>query len=177
MRTLEIRRHTHRNVPQPHLSQTGVELARRAGKGLGKFDRVVTSTLPRAFETAIALGYAVDEQIEQLSTMGDDVTAVIQWNAGYAAWAKAAQNSPVVAQYTQALAELWHSIVRALPNDGRALIITHGGIVEAGTIGCLPAGVQVAYGAACGYCEGVRLTFAGDTVVNVEFLHVVQPNN
>ena len=94
MRTLEIRRHTHRNVPQPHLSQTGVDLARRAGEGLGQFDRVVTSTVPRAFETAIAMGYAVDEQIEQLSMMSDEVAAVIQWNAGFAAWAKAAHKQP-----------------------------------------------------------------------------------
>ena len=64
--------------------------------------------------------------------------AVVQWNAGYAAWAKAAANSPVVGLYTQALAELLHSIARTLPEDGRALIISHGGIVEAGTIGCLP---------------------------------------
>jgi broad specificity phosphatase PhoE len=86
MRTLEIRRHTHRNAPQPHLSQIGVELARRAGEGLGKFDRVVSSTIPRAFETAIAMGYAVDEQLEQLGMMSDAVTASIQWNAGFTAW-------------------------------------------------------------------------------------------
>ena len=90
MRTLEIRRHTHRHVPQPHLSQQGVDLARRAGEGLGQFDRVITSTVPRAFETALAMGYAVDEQIEQLGLMSDVVTTVIQWNAGYTAWLKAA---------------------------------------------------------------------------------------
>ena len=67
------------------------------------------------------------------------------------------------------------AIVRALPDGGCALIITHGGIVEAGTIGCLPADAQVASGAACGLCEGVYLTFDGDTVVNHEFLRVEQP--
>ena len=96
MRTLEIRRHTHRNVPQPHLSQQGVDLARRAGEGLGHFDRVMTSTVPRAFETAIA-------------------------------------------------------------------------------IGCQPPDLHLAGEAACGYCEGVRLTFEGDTVVNLEMLRVDQP--
>ena len=90
MHTLEIRRHTHRHISQPHLSQIGVDFARRAGEGLGRFDRVVTSTVPRAFETAIAMGYAVDEQIEQLGMMNDAVTAAIQWNAGYTAWMTAA---------------------------------------------------------------------------------------
>jgi broad specificity phosphatase PhoE len=175
MRILEIRRHTHRNVPQPHLSQIGVDLARRAGEGLGKFDRVVTSTVPRAFETAIAMGYAVDEQIEQLSMMSDEVTATIQWNAGFTAWAKAAQNSPVVAQYTRAMADVLRSIVRALPDNGRALIVTHGGIVEACVIGCVPATTRFADDAACGYCEGARLIFDGEAVVNIEMLRVEQP--
>jgi broad specificity phosphatase PhoE len=175
MRTLEIRRHTHRSAPQPHLSQQGVDLARRAGEGLGCFDRVMTSTVPRAFETAIAMGYAVDEQIEQLGMMSDAVTAAIQWNAGYTAWMKAAHNSPVVAQYTQALAGLLRSVMRALPDGGRALIISHGGIVEAGTVGCVPASTRFADDAACGYCEGVRLTFDGETVVNAEMLRVDQP--
>ena len=167
MRTLEIWRHSHRHVPHPHLSQTGVELARRVGEGLDRFDRVVASTMPRAFETAIAMGFAVDEQIEQLSLMSDDVAVVISWNAGYAAWAQAAQSDPVVARYTQALGSLLRSIMRALPDDGRALIISHGGIVEASTIGCLPPGMPIG-GAACGYCEGLRLTFDDETLIQVE---------
>lgn len=174
MRTLEIRRHTHRNIPQPHLSQRGVELARRAGEGLGTFDRVITSTIPRAFETAIAMGYAVDEPIEQLGMMSDAVTATIQWNAGFTAWLKASQSSSLVAQYTQAMADLLRSIVHTLPDGGRALIISHGGIVEASVIGCLLASTRFADDAPCGYCEGARLIFEGDTVVNFEMLRVEQ---
>jgi broad specificity phosphatase PhoE len=175
MRILEIRRHTQRHVPQPHLSQLGVDLARCAGEGLGKFDRVITSTIPRAFETALAMGYAVDEQIQQLGMMSDEVTAAIQWNAGFTAWLKAAQHSPVVAQYAQAMADVLRSIVRTLPDDGRALVISHGGIVEACVIGCVPVGTHFADDAPCGYCEGVRLTFDDDTVVNFEKLRVEQP--
>ena len=176
MRILEVRRHTHRNASQPHLSQLGIDLARRVGNEMGKFDRVVTSTVPRAFETALAMGYAVNEQIDELGMMSDEVTAVIPWNAGFAAWVRAAQTSPVVTQYTQAMGWLWRSIVRALPEGGRALIISHGGIVEAGTVGCVPANLNIADDAACGYCEGVRLTFDGDTVVKLEMLHVGQPS-
>jgi len=174
MSILEVRRHTMRQSSSSHLTQAGVDLARRVGNELGRFDRVITSMLPRAFETAIAMGYAVDEQIEQLSMMGDEVDTVIQWNAGFAAWANAAQNSSVVAQYTQAMAELWRSIARDLPENGRALIVTHGGIVEAGTIGCLPSNTIYSRAPGCGYCEGVRLTFDGGAVVNVEFLRVEQ---
>ncbi len=174
-RFLEVRRHSIRAEHSQHLAQAGIDLAQRVGNEMGRFKRVVTSTLPRAYETAIAMGFAVDEQIEQLSTLGNDVQAAVQWDAGYAAWAQAAQRSAGVAHYTQALAEVWRSIVRALPDNGRALIITHGGIVEAGTIGCLPSNTVYSRGAACGYCEGVRLTFEGDTVVNMEILRVEQP--
>src|SRR3974390_1949395 len=124
MHTLEIRRHTHRNAPQSHLSQQGVDLARRAGEGLGKFDRVITSTIPRAFETAIAMGYAVDEQLEQLGMMSNEAGAMIQWDAGFAAWARAARKYPAVARYAQALGELLRSLVSTLPDGGRALIIS-----------------------------------------------------
>jgi broad specificity phosphatase PhoE len=175
VRTLEIRRHTHRNVSQPHLSQLGVELARRAGEGLGHFDRVVTSTIPRAFETAIAMGYAVDEQIEQLGLMSEAVTAAIQWNAGFTAWAKTAHSNPVVTHYTQLIADVLRSIVRTLPEAGRALVISHGGIVEACVIGCVPATLHFTDDAACGYCEGARLTFDGEAVTQFEMLRHKQP--
>ena len=175
MRTLEIRRHSHRNIPQPHLSQIGVELARRAGTGLGKFDRVVTSTIPRAFETAIAMGYAVDEQIEQLGMMSDAVSATIQWNAGFTAWLKAAQHSMVVTQYAQSMTDVLRAIVRTLPAEGRALIISHGGIVEVCVVSCLSATTRFADEAACGYCEGARLVFSGENVTHFEMLRVEQP--
>jgi broad specificity phosphatase PhoE len=175
MHTLEIRRHSHRNVSKPHLSQTGVDLARRAGEELGRFDRVVTSTVPRAFETAIAMGYAVDEQIEQLGTMSAAATAAIQWDAGFTAWLKAAQTSPAVAQYTHDMANVLHSIISALPDGGRALVISHGGIVEASVIGCVPVSTRFADDAACGYCEGARLIFASDAVIHFEVLRVEQP--
>ena len=170
MRTLEVRRHSMRDMAGQHLTQAGVDLARRVGSRLGRFERVVTSTLPRAFETAIAMGFAVDEQIEQLAMMSEAVTAIVRWDAGYLSWARAAANSAIVANYTQRQADLWRSIVRGLPENGRALIISHGGIVEAGTIGCVATDPRVADSEPCGYCEGVRLTFDGDKVIDVEIL-------
>ena len=79
MPVIDHRRHSLRGKPGPHLTQAGVALARRAGDGefgaVPPYDLVVTSTVPRAFETAIALGFAVDEQLEALSTMDDEVFA------------------------------------------------------------------------------------------------------
>ena len=173
MRTLEVRRHAQRTIPGQHLSQTGIELARRVGTSMGKFDRVVTSILPRAIETAIAMGYAVDEEIEVLNTSGKDVDAQINWDAGFAEWARVAKKGGAAARFAEAQAAVWRSIMKALPDQSRALIITHGGFIEAGT-SVYSAQADVAQlGSFCGYCEGVRLTFDGEAVTNIEILRVI----
>ncbi|MDQ2741632.1 MAG: hypothetical protein M3Z66_04960, partial [Chloroflexota bacterium] len=56
--------------PGRHLSQAGVDLARRTGNQMGPFDRVITSTVARAYETAIAMGFAVDQQDDRLRSFG-----------------------------------------------------------------------------------------------------------
>jgi hypothetical protein len=73
------------------------------------------------------------------------------------------------------MAEVLRSLVRALPEEGRALIISHGGIVEACVVGCVPATTRFADDAACGYCEGARLTFNGEVATHFEMLRVEQP--
>jgi broad specificity phosphatase PhoE len=172
MRTLEVRRHTLRTQPGHHLSQAGVELARHVGTHMGKFDRVVTSTLPRAFETAIAMGFAIDEQLDALKTSGHEVDAEINWDAGFAEWARVVKKDGAATRFAQAQALAWRSIVNSLPDNGRALIITHGGFIEAGIAACLPRNTVIKLGSSCNYCEGVRLTFDGDAVVNIEILRV-----
>ncbi|NOH02035.1 MAG: histidine phosphatase family protein [Chloroflexi bacterium] len=79
MKTIEIRRHSIRSPGEDHLNQKGVALARRVGRGLGPFDLVATSTLPRAFETAIAMGFAVHEQNELMNTYGGEVEREAPW--------------------------------------------------------------------------------------------------
>src|SRR5947209_16043999 len=99
MRYLELRRHTMRTKPGQHLSQAGVSLARRVGEGLGPFQRVITSTLPRAFETALAMGFAVDEQHDLLGGMPGDVDEEIAWDAGFALLAQAVHRGGAVSLY------------------------------------------------------------------------------
>ena len=89
MRYLEVRRHAIRTQPGEHLSQAGVDLARRVGEGMGPFDRVVTTLAPRAFETAIAMGFAVDEQSGEFPMMDEAGEAEVAWDSGYAVWSRA----------------------------------------------------------------------------------------
>ena len=175
VRTIEHRRHTMRAKPGQHLSQAGVEMARRVGDGTGRFDRVVTSRVPRAYETAIAMGYAVDEQLEALSSTPDGLVgpdAEVDLLQGWAAFQRAARAGGVAARYVRLQAELMRAIAAALPEGGRALVVSHGGIVEASAVGCRPDDDFAAWGQACGYCEGVRLSFEGDSCVAAEPLRV-----
>lgn len=68
MPVLEVRRHSIRKTTGgSQLSQEGVELARRLGQDMGPFAVVATSVVPRARETAIAMGFAVDQELITLS--------------------------------------------------------------------------------------------------------------
>jgi broad specificity phosphatase PhoE len=172
MRYLEVRRHTMRTRPGKHLSQAGVALARDVGGQIGPFDRVVTSGLPRAFETAIAMGFAVDEQVEELGTMPDAVDQEVDWSAGFPAFAAAVTRGKATARYARALAKVFREIVGAVQDGGAALVISHGGIIEAGTVGCLPDADHVAWGRALDYCEGVRLSFDNGAFTAAEILRL-----
>jgi broad specificity phosphatase PhoE len=162
-----------RSQPGQHLNQAGVGLARRVGEGMGPFALVVTSTLPRAFETAIAMGFAVDEQVEALSMMGDDVDREVNWQLGFAEFARGARLGGATARYVRAQAGLLRSIVERVPDGGAALVVSHGGIVEAGAVGCLPDADHRAWGGACSYCDGIRLRYEDGRFTHAEVLRVV----
>jgi broad specificity phosphatase PhoE len=176
MRYLEVRRHTMRTKPGEHLSQAGVDLARRVGEGMGPFNRVITTLAPRAFETAIAMGFAVDEQPGDFpSTIGDEEEGEIKWDAGYAAWSRAMRSGGIAAKYAHLEADRWRRLVESLSEGGSDLLITHGGVIEAGAAACMPVGEHTTLEAICGYCEGVRLAFDGVGWAGIEVLRVAGP--
>ncbi len=164
-----------RAKPGAHLSQAGVDLARRVGDEMGSFDRVVTSTAARAFETAIAMGYAVDEQIHELDPVWpDDVAAEVDPLAQWPEFVATARRHPdgAYVALSRKLAEVQLAIGESLPENGRALLVSHGALIECATIGCLPDLDYASWGRACGYTEGVRLRWAAGRWLDAEFLRV-----
>ena len=63
-------RHAPRLKPQIHISQEGLEKARELGRQLLPLNisYVLTSTLHRSIQTAVAMGFAVSESNESLDT-------------------------------------------------------------------------------------------------------------
>ena len=173
MKTLEIRRHSIRSKPGDHLNQAGVSLARRVGEGLGPFQRVVTSTVARAFETAIAMGFAVDEEVKLMSTYGADIEREVPWPQSFAAYAKGVRRGGSAAQeYASQLAEYYAGLAARLDEGQTALVVNHGGILELGVVACFPDADYESWGDGADYCEGARLYWQDGKCVNAKVLRV-----
>lgn len=170
MKTLEVRRHSFRKQGAgagSQLSQEGVDYARRLGASMGPFAWVVTSVVPRARETAIAMGFAVDQEIVTLAS-DEAVYAELEANQ----WYRSDQPFVALAQllaaggptwrYAHSLAALWRDIVAALPDGSAALVIGHSGDLEMALVACLPAADHASWGGAFGPCEGACLVFDGE---------------
>ena len=173
MSVIDHFRHSIRVPPSEHLSREGVTLGRRVGATLGKYDLVVTSELPRAIETAIAMGYGVDRYATMLGSMMLADTEV-DWTLGFRAFATAAKRGGITHHAAQSHADLLRSIAADLPSDGRALVVSHGGVIELGVVGLLPDDDYSAWGPVCERCEGVRLYFDNDHCTGAEIMRIAQ---
>ena len=172
MKTIEIRRHSIRSKPGEHLNQSGVSLARLVGQNLGPFDRVITSTMPRAFETAIAMGFAVDDQNALMSSYGDDVEREAPWPLSIAEYARVIRKGKAAAEYAQRLVDVYTKLANYLMDGRAALVVNHGGVLELGAVACLPDADHFSWGSHFDYCEGIRLFWNNGKFVEGEILRV-----
>ncbi len=159
------------------LSQEGVDYARQIGASLIPFSRVVTSVVPRARETAIAMGFAVDYEIVTLAS-DEEVYA----EADSIRWWELPQPFPAIAQvlsakgatyhYAHALLSAWRDILTAVPAETSGLFIGHSGEIELALVACFSHADHAAWGASFGPLEGARLSFGGqpEHFVALEFL-------
>ncbi len=178
MKTLEIRRHSLRkHGGGSQLSQEGVHAARTLGTALGPFALVVTSVVPRARETAIAMGFAVDYEVV---TQPADEDLFVE--AGQVRWWEGAQPFAAMAQviaakgatyhYAHTLLAVWRDMLTAIPDETAALFIGHSGELELALVACFRHANHAAWGVAFGPLEGARVQFGGEPehFVDVELL-------
>lgn len=167
MITLEVRRHSLRKEGAgSQLSQEGVDLARRIGASMGPFAVVATSVVPRARETALAMGFAVDRELVTL-THDADFYAEVRASPWWTADQPFVQLAVIVAaggphyRYAHAMAALWRDLVMSLSDGESALVIGHSGELEATLVACLPQADHATWGTPFAACEGGRLSFGG----------------
>jgi broad specificity phosphatase PhoE len=172
MRELEVRRHSKRQRPGQHLTPWGVAHARRVGATLGPFDRVVTSPLARCVETAVAMGFAVDDVEPRLAgpdRLGETFPELEAFDggAGRPGLARLIARGGPLAAFVREQAELWRELVLRLPEGGRGLVVGHGGpYLDGVAFDLRPADAALASGPLASYCEGFRVGYdaAGVTV-------------
>lgn len=153
-----------RRKPGQYLSQEGIELARTVGDTLGSYHRIVTSTVHRSIQTAIALGYEVDETIEVIGEVPEAVLNIVGWPKSFAEVARVVGEDAEVSGFARSQVDVWRQTVELLPDGASAMLITHGSVIELGSVACMPNADHAAWGDAMGYCEGLRMSFDSDFV-------------
>ena len=173
MRVVEHRRHSRRELDGPHLSRSGVALARSVAPTIGRFDRVVTSPKTRAVETAEALGFRVDATVAELAEMPDDAGLDLDrlGARSFADYVRGVERSRAMADYGRRQAELMRRELARVPEGGRLLLISHGGVIEFGAAAARPSEAE-AWGPPVGFLEGVRLRLDRGRWVGGEVLRI-----
>jgi hypothetical protein len=109
-----------------HLSVEGVRQARAMGASLPQMFYVVVGDQARHLETAIAMGYAVDEQVSWPS--GDVEGEVAHhdqwtWDQPFARYAELLSNGGRLREVAEERLGHWRRILTHVPDGGSALIV------------------------------------------------------
>lgn len=175
MRTLELRRHSFTKRGEArgrgsHLSGAGVTAARELGEGLGVFDYVVASTSPRTLETAIAMGFSVDELMEMPSpteTGEVEFHSWRDWSDPYTTLRTKSLESPSIATYMDEQAARVLAAVDCVADGGRLLVVGHGGWIETVVAGLAALNQLPRIGGSFWHLDGIRLSFGTDSPVSI----------
>jgi len=176
MKYVELFRHSRRGESKG-LSEEGRALARRA-RGLLRphYDLVVSSPKDRARETLEVFGFERFEVDEAFTAVNpwepfDDQVSNLAKERGITPLA-ACWEIPEALSYLRFQGETFLGAVkrlaRRLPEGGRALVIAHGGILEAAALhGCSRYHLDE-LGGEIGFCEGVVFVLEGERLTGVE---------
>jgi len=181
MRTIEIRRHSYTKKGEArgrgsHLSAEGVALAREIGSQIGPFDLVLTSHSPRTLETAIAMGFAVDEQLEAIGDIPPEVVEEIghherwAWEYPFLTFARFVECGGPTARMGKRQEEAWMNALEWAPANGSVLVISHGRVIESGLVTCILDGDFASWGAPFRHCEGVKMNYVEGRFTDVQFI-------
>jgi broad specificity phosphatase PhoE len=183
MRTIEIRRHSYTKKGDgrgrgSHLSPEGVILARTVGQSLGPFELVLTSAIPRTLETALAMGFAVSDQLEVLGEIPSAVAEEIghhdrwNWDKPFIRFAEFIKRNGPTAEMGREQREVWQLALESVPTDAHVLIISHGRVIESGLATCFPDTDFSTWGAPFEHCEGVVMNYAEGQFSNPQFRRI-----
>ena len=176
MKVVEVYRHSKRGDGKG-LSEEGREMAHRARALLAQhYDLCVSSPKERARETMEALGferYDVDEAFTAVNPWEpfDSEVAKLSKDRGIPPLA-ACWEIPEALNYLKLQGETFLAavkrIARKLPDEGRALVVSHGGILEAAALHGFETYELESIGGEIGFCEGVVFTIEDENLKAID---------
>lgn len=171
--SVELRRHSARHHDEwGHLTTAGVDLARRIGSSLGPFTLVGSSPLPRAAETAIAMGFGIDFEDHELALVGEAAMSEIDWPMPFGEFARRHRERGGIWQRGRDLVTFLVGVANRLEEGASALLLSHGAVIEMATVAAVADTDFDEWGTHCGHCEGVRFDFEEGRVDAVQLLRV-----
>ena len=185
MKVVEVRRHSIRGSDDT-LSEEGRQLARRAGSTLeGKYLYCYTSPKKRAIQTLEEFGYTIFKVDERFGPLPGDKVRPFEDSAKkivenqklslLQAFFEIRELHPIMEEKGRELIEAVKRTCRELPDDGRALAISHGGSIEPAAILALGKDFSLdVLGGELLECEGVRFFVEGDSVKRIDVIRLVK---
>lgn len=164
MKSIYVLRHSARDPGETHLNAAGVRLARDIGAQLGPMSFVFTSPAQRCIETVVALGFAVQEEVDELALPDDDeLMSELDRVHDFAVAFHLVHNGSHVPAFARRLRGFAEQAAARLLDHQDALLVTHGGIVEVVTVALAGESAAERLGSGIGFCDGVRLIMKSET--------------
>jgi len=185
MKVVEVRRHSIRGSDDT-LSDEGRQLAKKAGSTLeGKYLYCYTSPKKRAIQTLEEFGYTiskVDEWFgplpgEKIRPFEDRAKKIVedQKLTLLEAFFEIEELHPIMEEKGRELIEAVKRICRELPDDGQALVVSHGGAIEPAAILALEKGFSLeVLGGELLECEGVKFFLDRGSVKRLDVIRLVK---
>ena len=177
MPILEIRRHAERSDlknNESSLSPAGRAMAQALAKRTGPYTLVLSSPLPRAKETAQLIAGRLDGTDPGLlpemgGIIGDRIFGEMR---ALADWAEVLREREDARQFAAAQLMTWARLAARIGEKERALVVSHGGIIELPAITLAERLGARLEGASFGYGEGVLVTYAKGAPMKIEAVRI-----
>jgi broad specificity phosphatase PhoE len=175
VRTLEVVRHSltrkgAENGKASSLSPEGVRLARQLGESLARMDYVAVGDQPRHLETAIAMGFAVDEQITWPSGYVDgEVRHHDQWtwDEPFVHYATLLAEGRRLSDVAQEHLSHWRRILDVVSDGGTAMVVSSGGSIEPVLVAAFPDADHATWGGPLHQLEGATILVDGGRFTSI----------
>ncbi len=138
---------------------------------MGSFDYVITSPKERAYETAIAMGFAVNEIVKDFGPYNDDVKSEFTSEAHtFPKIQSLLKHKTFTYQFAQQQANLLLESSSKIQDGQKLLIISHGGVVDIPLGFLFPNVDPGSWGSLFSYCEGFRIQIEDKKIVDFTLL-------